>query len=247
MKKQTIGFDRQLALSWLDLTAGLAQQEFDQSQIRQKLLARLADEIFGAEACKKTTTVLTRIWVRVPAEHQALQTEALTLLPVVLPEERLWAHWGMSTLAYPFFYDVASIVGRLLRLQGEFELKQIRRRMRESWGQRTTLDRAIRRVLQTFVAWGVIQQTNSKEGRAYQISPIRQTDNSALAIWFIECVIQATRQATDQADRQLPLADLIQSPAVFPFDLAPHMVTLHRSARFEISRQGLDLEMVAPV
>lgn len=246
MKKQTIGFDRQLTLPWLDLAAGLAQEGLDKEQVRQTLLARLAGEISGKEACQKTTTVLTRIWVRVPTEHQALQSEALAILPTLLPEERLWLHWGMSMLAYPFFCDVAGTIGRLLQLQGEFELKQVRRRMHESWGQRTTLNRAIRRVLQTFVAWDIIQQTDT-ERRVYQATSVRQTANSALALWFMECVIQSTRQATGQNDRQLPLAELIRSSITFPFDLAPHVTTLRRSDRFEVSRQGLDLEMVSPV
>ncbi len=260
MKKQTIGFDRQLTLPWLDLTAGLLQEGLDQQKLRHILLTRLADEISGPEARKKTTSVLTRIWARVPPPYQALQSEALTLLPLVLAEERLWLHWGMTMLAYPFFCDVASTVGRLLHLQGEFESRQVRRRMHERWGQRTTLDRAIRRVLQTFIAWDVIQQTNSQH-HLYQATPARHTANpahstssevlssseQALALWFMACVIHSVRQSTGQHDRQLPLAELIQSPATFPFDLTPHAATLRRSNRFEVSRQGLDLEMVSPV
>lgn len=246
MNKKTIGFDRELTLTWLDLTAGLAQENLDVQRIRQTLLTRLADEIPGQKACKNTVTVLTRIWVRVPPEYQALQTEALTLVSRILPEERLWLHWGMSMLAYPFFYDVAGTAGRLLQLQGEFELRQVRRRIHESWGQRTTLDRAIQRVLQTFVAWDIIQQTDS-ERRVYQGTSVCQTANSDLALWFMECVIQSTRQATSQSDRQLPLVELIRSSVTFPFDLAPHVATLRRSDRFEVSRQGLDLEMVSPV
>lgn len=246
MDKQTIGFDRELSLSWLDLTAGLTQAGLDLPSTRKKLMSQLADEIPGAEARRKTVTLLTRLWVRVPAEHHALQKEALTMLPVVLSEDRLWLHWGMSLPAYPFFHDVANTAGHLLRLQGEFSSIQVHQRMRERWGQRTTLDRAINRVIQTFADWNAIIPTGS-ESHTYQAVPLRQTANSALALWFMECAIQGIRQATAQYDQHLPLPQLIQSSAIFPFDLTAHLVNLRRSERFQISHQGLNLEMVAPV
>jgi hypothetical protein len=257
MNNRRIGFDRELKLNWLDLTAGLVQEGLDIHQTRQELTARLANEIPGQEACRKTVTVLTRVWHRVPLEHQALQSEALDLLPRIVPEERLWLHWGMSLLAYPFFHDVASTGGRLLKLQGEFESTQVLRRMQESWGQRTTLERAVQRLLQTFVAWGVTRELASAR-HVYQATPPRQTTNSTLALWLIECVLRSAlrgrsalgahtaHEATAQDNGQLPLAELVQSLAAFPFELTAHAAALRRSDRFEISHQGLDLEMVAP-
>jgi hypothetical protein len=257
MNNRRIGFDRELKLNWLDLTAGLVLEGLDIQQLRQELLARLSAEISGDKACKNTVSVLTRIWARVPPEHQSLRAEVLTLLPHVSPPDRLWLHWGMSLLAYPFFHDVAAIVGRLLGLQGEFASTQVLRRMQESWGQRTTLERAVRRLLQTFVAWGVTRELPSAR-HVYQAAPPRQTTNSTLALWLIECVLRSTlagrgalgahtaREAMAQDNGQLPLAELIQSPAAFPFDLRTHAADIRRCDRFEISRQGLDLEMIAP-
>jgi hypothetical protein len=236
MNNRRIGFDRELNLNWLDLTAGLAQRGPDIHQIRQELTARLGDEVPGKESCRKTVTVLTRIWSRVPQEHRTLQEEALALLPHVVAEDRLWLHWGMSLLAYPFFHDVAGVAGRLFDLQGEFESTQVLRRMQESWGQRTTLERAVQRLLRTFANWGVTRSLPSA-GHVYQATPPHQTSNSELALWFLECLLH---------DRQLPLAELVQSPAAFPFDLADHAAGVRRSNRFDVSRQGLDLEMVTP-
>lgn len=243
MNKQIIGFDRELALDWLDLTAGLAQQGLALAQLRAELLRQLTGEIPGAEACRKTVTLLTRLWVRVPPEHQTLQTEALSLLSTVLPHERLWLHWGMSLLAYPFFHEVAGLVGRLSRLQEGFESSQVQRRMREAWGERTTLERAILRLLKTFVAWEVI----TPEAHIYRVTPQRQTENTALALWFVSCLIWSSCQTNGHHQRQIALSELAQAPAAFPFDLIPHLPLLRRSNRFEISHQGLNLEMVALV
>lgn len=146
-------------------------------------------------------------------------------------------------LAYPFFYDVAASAGRLLTLQGQFEPTQVRQRMREQWGQRTTLDRAIQRFLRTFAAWDVIRPTET-DNRLYQSVPLHHTHNEALALWFLDCLMHSVRQANGQDAQQILLTQLIQSPAVFPFELAPFAALLRRLNRFEISRQGLDLEMV---
>lgn len=246
MEKQTIGFDRELDLDWLDLAAGAVLEGLDEQQVRQELLARLADEIPGEKACKNTVTVLTRIWSRVPAEDGAIRGEALTLLPRVAPEDRLWLHWGMASLAYPFFRDVAGTVGRLLHLQEEFGSAQVLRRIRESWGQRTTLKRAVPRTLRSFLSWGVIREVPAAR-YVYAATPQRRTGDPALALWFMACLLQSYVGPVGRNGGQLPLAGLVQSPAAFPFDLTPHLAVLRRSGRFEISRQGLDLEMVSVV
>jgi hypothetical protein len=61
----------------------------------------------------------------------------------------------------------------------------------------------------------------------------------------MECILHSSQDPRANNDRQFPLAELVQSTAAFPFDLTPHLATIRRSDRFEISRQGLNLEMVS--
>jgi len=232
-----VGFDRRLQLDWLDATVGLCQETLDPSVVAEHLRQRLEREIAGTEAQRKTITVLLRIWVNVPEGDSRLRDEALQLAAQIVSEERLWLHWGMSLLAYPFFRDVAATVGQLSRLQGIFSQAQIQRRMIENWGQRTTLRRAVRRLLRTFVDWGVLRDTDVR-GR-YDVAPRRQTENRALALWLLDCALQANDA------EQVSLRELGQLSYTFPFDLLPFVNDVRRSGRFEVARQGLDLEMVA--
>ena len=183
--------------------------------------------------------MLLRIWVNVPAKDGRLRDEALQLVAQVSPEERLWLHWGLSLLAYPFFRDVAATAGQLSRLQGVFGQAQVQRRMIESWGQRTTLQRAAQRLLRTFIDWHVLRETDVRG--SYEVAPLRQTENRALALWLLDCALRA------HGAEQVSLRELGQLAYNFPFDLTPFVSDLRRSDRFEITRQGLDLEMVAPV
>ena len=232
-----IGFDRRVQLDWLDATVGLCQQSLDPSTIGAQLKQRLKSEISGAEARRKTVTVLLRIWVNVPEKHQSLRDEALDLAGRVQPDERLWLHWGMSLLAYPFFRDVAARIGQLGRLQNVFNLAQIQRRMIEGWGQRTTLQRAIPRLVRTWIEWGVILEAAGKG--SYTLAPASKTDNRDLALWLVDCALRA------HGSEQVLLQELGQLPYTFPFDLFSFIGDVRRSERFEVDRQGLDLEMVA--
>lgn len=228
-----IGFDRKVQLDWLDTTAGLYQEGLGFDLIAEHLHRYLEKAVAGPEARRKTITVLLRLWIKVPTQDQPLRDEALQLAGQVSPTERLWLHWGLSLLAYPFFRDVAATVGQLSRLQGSFSQAQVQRRMMETWGQRTTLQRAVRRLLRTFVDWGVLRDSDTRG--SYEIAPPRQTENQSLALWLLDCALRA-----HQAELVL-LRELEQPAYTFPFDLAPFANDLRRSDRFEISRQGLDL------
>ncbi len=232
-----IGFDRKLRLDWLDNTIGLCQDGLEPSILAERLDSRLAGEIAGSEARRKTITVLLRVWANVPEEQRSLRNEALDLASRVRPDERLWLHWGMSLLAYPFFRDVAATVGQLGRLQGVFSQAQIQRRMIEGWGQRTTLERAVQRLLRTFVEWQVLGDAGRRG--SYNLTPAHQTDDGDLALWLTDCALRANEA------EQVPLRELERLPYNFPFELTAFIGNLRRSERFETTRQGLDLEMVA--
>ena len=232
-----IGFDRKLELAWLDAVVGLLQQGLEPDAILGELHQKLVLDIRGTEARRKSVTVLMGIWVNIPDKHVSLRDEALSLAGHVAPRDRTALHWGMSLLAYPFVRDVAATVGNLGHLQGNFSLAQVRRRMVESWGERTTLQRAIQRAMRTLVQWGAILDT--QERGQYRLAPAQRIEEPSMALWLLHCALLAN------GSELVPLQGLGQLPYLFPFDLMPVVSDVRRSKRFEVSRQGLDLEMVS--
>lgn len=232
-----IGFDRKLQLDWLDIAAGLYREGLGPDAITERLDQKLEEEIQGDAARRKTITVLKRIWITVPETSEPLRDEAARLVARVNPEDRLWMHWGMSLVAYPFFRDVAAIVGQLGHLQSTLSQAQVQRRMVESWGERTTLFWAVQRLIRSFVEWEVLKDTEEK-GR-YELAPVRHTENRDVTLWLLECALVSSEA------EQIPLMELGQLSYLFPFDLLPFLSEVRRSERFQISRQGLDLEMVS--
>ena len=98
----------------------------------------------------------------------------------------------MVSAVYPFWSAVAAQVGCLLRLQGRVSAAQIQRRLREHYGERETVARAARRVLRSFVDWGVVAPTDLKG--IYQAGRSLPVDDPGIIAWLLEAALQALQQ-----------------------------------------------------
>jgi hypothetical protein len=229
--KRTIGLDRELKLRWLDIAAGLARAERNKLALRAQLMDALAEDIPAHFVRVKTCTVLIRTWLTVPPEHIELRDRAFDLLKVSAPDQRVVAHWGMLLLAYPFFREIVSAIGRAAPLQEEISRGQISRRVTEAWGERTTVKRSILRVFQTLTDWDVLIPNGDED---YHVAAARQIADPLLAMWLIEATVRSRGSA-------VPLSGLVQAPENFPFQLALTLTDMTRSERFETFREGPEL------
>jgi len=237
MTRQRIGFDRFIRLTWLDQAALLARALQDADALRVALMDYVAGEVRGEEAKRKTTFVLTRIWWRVPEEHIPLRDEALAQVARLAPEERLVLHWGMALLAYPLYHDVVAIVGRLLRLQGTFKVAQLSQRIGAEWGNRTTLEFAVPRILRSLADWGVLRSTEGVG--CYRADTQITPSHPQSALWLLEAVLRA--RCVD-----VPVSDLLRAPELFPFAIPLSSGDLMRSERFQTHHQGQGMLMIQP-
>ena len=143
----------------------------------------------------------------------------------------------MCLSGYPFFRDVASTTGRLLSLQGTAALSQIVRRVTESWGTRSTVTRAVQRIVRSFVAWGVVVAT--EERGIIAPAPKIAVHDTAIGAWLLEAGI------ADGVRRAYPLHGLAGSSAFYPFDLRLAARDLALRPRLEVHHQALDGAVVS--
>ncbi len=138
----------------------------------------------------------------------------------------------------PFWSGVAVQVGWLLRLQGSAAAAHVQRRVREQYGERETVSRAARRVLRSYLDWGVLQETGTKG--IYTAGTTLAIDDSVLIARLAEASLHAN--ATGSA----PLKDLIDSPNFFPFRIKPIPAEslVAASSRLDILRHELDDDLV---
>ncbi len=239
MKRDAIGFDRDLELEWLEATAARVAEGLPPAQVREFLWKLLEGKVAGdapRSGRGKTATVLLHIWSDVPNEIGPLRDDCLQALTRLSGADQLVAHWTMAMATYPFFVEVASAVGRLLALQEAVALNQVTRRIAEKWGERSTAVRACRRVVRSIVRWGALRDTR-KHGvyeRRKPAVPVEPGDLRLLAEGLLR----------GQGLEALALDQLGASPALFPFELSATRHLTFASGRLGYSREGVDRELV---
>ena len=229
MAPDRIGFDRVIRLRWLDRAALLAAELRDADALHQAILAQLAVELPGVDARRKTANVLTRIWWRVPEEHIPLRNEALAQMVDCAHEERLLFHWGMCLLAYPIFRDVAATAGRLLRLQGIFRQAQVVSRIGAVWGNRSTLETAVPRILRSQADWGVLTAASERGG--YLVGPTLSPAPGGPVLWLLATLLES-------CDAEVLVNDLFHAPELFPFAVTLSPSALAQSGWFRLQQVG---------
>ncbi len=233
-----VGFDRKIRLSWLEAVAGWTASGMPDAEIRAKLDLLLEGEVRGKEARKKTKTVLLRTWLLPSEKLRALRDRGLSLLSRTNGSERLVLHWGMVCAGHPVVWETASVVGRLLRLQDEASLSQVRARIVETYGERSTVVRASQRILRSFCDWKILEEM-PKRG-VYRAVSARDLKDPEIIGWLIEASLLSSGQET----RVLPT--LLASPSLFPFDI--HLSGKEISdgnSRVVLYRQGRNEDLVA--
>ncbi len=151
-------------------------------------------------------------------------------------DERLAIHWAMCASSHPFFVDVVAAVGRLVRLQGDVSQAQITRRVAETWGDRSTIHRAVRRLCRTLIHWGVLQETTTRG--VYQVAAGTKAIKGTAAKLLLEAVLVGGKNTS------APVLELMRHSALFPFELKISTTELRAATEFQVERLGLDVDLI---
>ncbi len=236
-----IGFNRTVFRSWLDATAAFCAETDDPEELRARLEPVVGQHLTGEEGRRKTIDVLLNIWLKSGEIAPALQEEAVDWFqasPVV--EDRLWLHYGLSLLYYSFFRECVAVVGQVSRLEGTITSRTVKERLTAERGHLGSLDRSAGRVIGSLRDWGVLTETEER----YVYEPQRRAFSASrteLEAWLLACAIQA------HPAEELPFADLVRLPELFPFRFTVTVDELSRHPRFDVQRQGPGWEMVRAV
>lgn len=235
--KSTVGISHRLKRAWLDDLLDRLAQTTDEKELRAFVDQRLRDELPGKDARAKASGILLRIWSGVEPKNRAFRDRAIALLPHISGQERIWLHWGMMALAYPFFRDLAEVIGRILTLQDDITNAQVQSRLKTAWGDRETSKEAAGKLITSMVDWEVLRATKTRGH--FLLSRKMTTSVTNLQLWLLEAMVSAS--AADEIEAQ----QLLRLPELFPFVLTVGVGELRRHEGFNIHRQGLDMDMVA--
>ena len=238
-RRKTIGFDRRLALDWLEATASRVAAGDSLEELRagmwQYLEGKVSGDKFNSDR-GKTMTVVTRIWGKVPAAVEPLKTRAVAAFQTSKARDHLALHWAMAIASYPVFSDVAATAGRLLTLQNSFSLAQLTNRMVAQWSERPVLVKSTQRIIRSLVDWGALTDTETRG--VYARAPKSLPVSKEIALFLCEALL------LDNEHHSMPANQLLDHPALFPFTHSLTLADLREAPVFDVHRQGVDGDMV---
>lgn len=243
-RHEAIGIKQAIRFEWMQKAANLLLAGLDARTIRQELHEFLAerkgsgsDGDRGETSRTQVVNMLMKVWIAPESGLQAFRDALLAYLHAN-PSMSLPVHWVMISAAYPFWFNVARQTGRLLSLQNQVTQAQVFSRLKEQYGDRETVARYARYTIRSFVAWGLLEDTDAK-GCYEKAAPVSIADAN-LAILMFESALLATPEANGA------LGLLLNNPAFFPFRV-PVMTgdfVSQRSDRIAVVRYGLDDELL---
>jgi hypothetical protein len=131
-------------------------------------------------------------------------------------------------------------VGRFGRIEGEVTTRMVKKRMVAERGHLGSLERSVERVVASLRDWDVLAETEERYVYAPQMR-VFPASSAELEAWLLACAIHA------HPAEELPFADLLRLPELFPFRFTLTVDVLRLHPRFAVHRQGPGWEMVRVV
>lgn len=228
--KKTVGFDQKILLHQLDYVAKQSKKQ-SKKDMYDILDGYLRQDITGAKSRKNAITMLMKIWYNVPEEITKIREEVLDVFNDFSNGEKLFAHWNMTMLAYPFFKDVANEFGRLFQLQDEVSSSTILKRMKDNYGERRRVEVASSAVISSMKAWDIVV---SEKNGVYKQSRKVGITNPILQALFIHTLFYV-REA-----ESLYIDTMNDSPLYFPFQIDLQIHELRERKDFSFHYQGVE-------
>lgn len=151
-----IGLSRNLKLPWLNEVVRLYAEGLDDNQIKEQLNDYLSYEIGSPTNIRKTREILMNIWVYKNDHTDVLRREALRLIQKD-SDYSLPVHWCMMLAAYPVFQDMCCLIGKISEFEEMITTRQIKQKLFDEWGERSTLYHSSDKLIATLKAMDVLE------------------------------------------------------------------------------------------
>ncbi|MBD7915417.1 hypothetical protein H9660_09675 [Clostridium sp. Sa3CUN1] len=225
---KVIGMSRNINLDWLNETANLVLAGKSEEEIKESLNEYLGFTINSPTNLRKTREILMNIWVRTEEKDFAIKKLALDLVNTNKALNKLVAHWCMMLLAYPVFGDIVTAIGKMADKQFDITTAQVKTRMFDVWGERSTLYHSIDKNIKTLKDIGTLGTI--KTG-LYKVEKFDIEDERAVTL------IVATL-LTLKEKLYMRIEELENSYEFYPFKYDVNLENLQMSGMFSFDKFG---------
>ena len=227
-----VGLSRNLKLPWLNEVVRLYAEGLDDNQIKEKLNEYLSFEIGSPTVLRKTREILMNIWVYENDYTAALRDEALRLFQKD-SDYALPVHWCMMLAAYPVFQDMCRLIGKIGEFEETITTKQIKQKLFDEWGERSTLYHSSDKLISTLKA---LEALDSDKTGVYSI---KKHEFSKPEI--VNFLLYAMMKIDDAG--YYSLLDLENSVYLFPFEYKVSKEAILMDERFTTGTFGGELSI----
>lgn len=227
-----VGLSRNLKLQWLNKVVELVLEGHTKQEIKDQLNEYLSFEIKSPTNIRKTREILMNIWVYDNELSNKIKTPALELIKAY-PEYDLVIHWCMMLAAYPVFVDMCKLIGKMSEFQDEITLAQLKQKLFDEWGERTTLYHSIDKLIATLKAIDVLKC--DRPGK-YYINKHRVLNGKIVSFMVY------TMMLVDDGG-YYSFIEANSSTYLFPFDYKLEKEILLEDTRFSMNNFGNELSI----
>lgn len=230
---KTVGLSRNIKMQWLNKAIDLLNENLVEAEYKAALNEYLAFEIGSAINIRKTREILMNLWFYQDSETDDIRSFGLSLIRLY-PDYALPIHWCMMLITYPVFADVCKLIGRISDFQDEITLAQLKQKLFDEWGERTTLYHSTDKMITTMKDMGVL--FCEKPGK-YHIQK-HAVKNDQIVNFMLMAVMKICKNS------YYTLSDLTNMGILFPFEYQVKKEQLIADDRFAINNFGGEITVV---
>ena len=224
---KTVGLSRNIKMQWLNKAVALLYDNLEETEYKSALNEYLGFEIGSAINIRKTREILMHLWFYKDDETNDIRELGLSLIRAY-PDYALPIHWCIILITYPVFADVCKLIGRISDFQEEITLAQLKQKLFDEWGERTTLFHSTDKIITTMKEMGAL--SCEKPGKYHiQKYPI---SNEQIVNFMLLVAIKVG------GNSYYTLPDLTNIGVLFPFEYRVNKEQLITDDHFVINNFG---------
>ena len=225
---KAIGFSRNLTLAWLNKAAELFRENLPEAEYKNQLTDYLSYEIKSPTNLRKTREILMHIWFYQEDDGINHMREQASQLMAKSPDYAMTLHWGMLLLVYPVFRDLCHIIGRMAEFSDIITSRQLKQKLYDEWGERTTLFHSTDKIVATMKDLAAI--TAEKPGN-YRITP-HEVKNEQIVVFMVKAAMMS------DGNSYYKISDLGAMEVLYPFQYEITRDACSIDPRFSLSNLG---------
>lgn len=226
-----VGISRNIKLEWLDETARMVLSGKSEAEIKESLNEYLSFSIKSPTNLRKTREILMNIWVRKSEEFEYIKKIAIKAYNENKQANKLAVHWCLMLITYPVYGDVSEVIGKLNDKQYDLTTGQIKSKIFDVWGERSTLLHSIDKILKTMKDIGGLKSI--KTG-LYKVEKYQVKDDDIVTL-FVATILELKDKL------YLSIDEITASFALFPFEYNLDLEMLQRCEYFGFDKFGGEL------